>query len=142
MPLTPKQEAFAHYYVELGNASEAYRRAYNASNMSVQVVNNEASKLLDHREVSVTVDRLKADSLAHVDVSAAMIAREAWNIARADDAPHSARVSALSLLAKRHPEFSDKHDVKVDQRTQALMAVSEMPLEQLIAIAEGLKDDE
>lgn len=28
--LTPKQEAFAQAYVETGNASGAYRRAYNA----------------------------------------------------------------------------------------------------------------
>ena len=31
--LTIKQEAFARAYVETGNASEAYRRAYNAENM-------------------------------------------------------------------------------------------------------------
>ena len=32
--LTPKQEAFVLAYIETGNASEAYRRAYNAENMS------------------------------------------------------------------------------------------------------------
>ena len=31
--LTPKQEKFAQVYVECGNASEAYRQAYNAENM-------------------------------------------------------------------------------------------------------------
>ena len=31
--LTIKQEAFARAYVETGNASEAYSRAYNAENM-------------------------------------------------------------------------------------------------------------
>ena len=29
--LTPKQEAFACAYVETGNASEAYRRAYDVA---------------------------------------------------------------------------------------------------------------
>ena len=28
MKLTPKQKAFADYYIELGNATEAYKRAY------------------------------------------------------------------------------------------------------------------
>ena len=29
--LTPKQEKFCQKYIEMGNASEAYRQAYNAS---------------------------------------------------------------------------------------------------------------
>ena len=33
MSLTPKQEAFCLAYMETGNASEAYRRAYDADNM-------------------------------------------------------------------------------------------------------------
>ncbi len=32
--LTPKQEHFARKYIELGNASEAYRQSYNASKMT------------------------------------------------------------------------------------------------------------
>lgn len=140
--LTPKQEAFAHKFVETGNAAEAYRFAYDASKMAVTTIYPHASRLLDNGKVAARVAELKARSLAHVDVGATDIARVAWQIASDSDVQPSARVSALSLLAKRHPEFSDKHDMRVDQRTQALMAVSEMPLEQLIAIAEGLKDDE
>ena len=35
-PLTLKQENFCQYYVDIeGNASEAYRMAYNASKMKV-----------------------------------------------------------------------------------------------------------
>ena len=32
-PLTEKQEAFCRAFVETGNASEAYRRSYDAKNM-------------------------------------------------------------------------------------------------------------
>ncbi|MGU9998175.1 terminase small subunit, partial [Bordetella avium] len=39
MALTPKQEAFALAYVETGNASEAYRRAYSAERMKPETVN-------------------------------------------------------------------------------------------------------
>jgi phage terminase small subunit len=140
--LTPKQEAFAHKYVETGNASEAYRFAYDAEGMSLPVVWKEASLLLDNPKVSVRVSEIQERSLKRVDVSAEDIVRGLFEIAQDETAPHSARVSAYMGLAKRHPEFSDKHDVKVDQRSQALIAVSEMPLEQLIAIAEGIKDDE
>ena len=142
MPLTPKQEAFAHKYVECGNASEAYRFAYEADDSKLPTVWNEASRLLANPQVAQRVSELTERSLATVDVTAADIARVAWQIASDGDTQPSARVSALALLAKRHPEFSEKHDVKVDKRSQALIAVSELPLERLIALAEGIQDDE
>lgn len=59
MPLTPKQEAFALAYVETGNASEAYRRSYNAGNMKPEVVANKASALLKKGDVRVMVEQLQ-----------------------------------------------------------------------------------
>lgn len=59
MTLTPKQEAFAHAYIETGNASEAYRRAYQASNMSNEAIKVEACRLLASPNVALTVDKLK-----------------------------------------------------------------------------------
>ena len=46
--LTPKQNAFAVQYVATGNASEAYRRAYNATNMKRDTIHSRASELLKH----------------------------------------------------------------------------------------------
>lgn len=60
MALTPKQEAFALAYVETGNASEAYRRAYNAGKMKPEVIAVKASELLAHGKVSVRVAGLQA----------------------------------------------------------------------------------
>lgn len=57
--LTPKQENFCLAYLETGNASEAYRRAYDASGTSEQVVWKEASKLLDNPKVAVRLDELR-----------------------------------------------------------------------------------
>lgn len=57
--LTPKQENFCLAYLETGNASEAYRRAYDAESMSEQVVWKEASKLLDNPKVAVRLDELR-----------------------------------------------------------------------------------
>ena len=59
--LTPKQEAFCLAYVETGNASEAYRQAYNAENMSDAVIHNKASDLLKKGEVRVRVEELQAE---------------------------------------------------------------------------------
>jgi phage terminase small subunit len=60
MSLTPKQEKFAQLYVELGNASEAYRQAYN-SKAKADSVKVEASKLLSQPNVSLTVQRLREE---------------------------------------------------------------------------------
>lgn len=59
MALTPKQEAFALAYVETGNASEAYRRAYNAVKMKPAVIAVKACELLAHGNVSVRVAQLQ-----------------------------------------------------------------------------------
>ncbi|MGG5150476.1 terminase small subunit [Alcaligenes aquatilis] len=64
MTLTPKQEAFALAYVETGNASEAYRRSYNAERMKPEVIAVKASELLAHGKVSVRIKELQA---AHAD---------------------------------------------------------------------------
>jgi phage terminase small subunit len=53
--LTPKQEAFARVYIETGNASEAYRRAYNAKNMNAASINVNACKLLKHAKIALRV---------------------------------------------------------------------------------------
>ena len=44
--LTPKQERFCQLYIELGNASEAYRQSYDADSMAEPTVNTKASELL------------------------------------------------------------------------------------------------
>ena len=57
--LTPKQEAFAQAYVELGNASEAYRRAYNAENMKTETIHVKACELLGNGKVAARVAELQ-----------------------------------------------------------------------------------
>lgn len=59
MNLTPKQEKFCQLFVELGNASEAYRHSYNAENMSNESVKVEASNLLKHKKIKPRVEQLR-----------------------------------------------------------------------------------
>jgi phage terminase small subunit len=141
LSLTPKQEAFAHKYVETGNASQSYRFAYNAESMLPATIWDEASRTLALPHVSHRITELQERSLASTDITAADIARTAWKIASDEELQPSARVSALALLAKRHPEFSDKHDVSVDVRAKALIAVANMTEEQLLRLA-ALDDEE
>tara|TARA_R100000908_G_scaffold30764_1_gene13853 strand:+ start:8357 stop:8827 length:471 start_codon:yes stop_codon:yes gene_type:complete len=58
--LTPKQRKFAEEYVNTGNASEAYRRAYDVSKTtSNDVIKVKASELLKNGNISVTVKELQ-----------------------------------------------------------------------------------
>ena len=58
--LTPKQRKFAEEYVNTGNASEAYRRAYDvAKTTSNDVIKVKASELLKNGNIAVTVNELQ-----------------------------------------------------------------------------------
>lgn len=46
-------------YVETGNASEAYRQAYNAENMKEATINRNAKMLIDDNKISTRVKELK-----------------------------------------------------------------------------------
>lgn len=59
--LTVKEEKFAQLVVELGNQSEAYRQAYDCSNMKDKSIWVNSSKLLSKAKVSLRVKQLKED---------------------------------------------------------------------------------
>ena len=57
--LTPKQEGFIKDYLNCGNASEAYRKNYNASKMKPESVNRRAKELIDNSKIKARIDDLK-----------------------------------------------------------------------------------
>jgi hypothetical protein len=59
--LTMKQENFCREYLLCGNASEAYRRAYNVENMKPETIWNEATKMLKNPVISTRINELKSD---------------------------------------------------------------------------------
>ena len=114
MPLTPKQEKIAQVWHATGNKSEAYRQAYNAGNMSAEVINVKAVEVAANGNVAVRFAELqkaaKKRNDTTVDTLDAMF-KEAWKIGREIKNP-SAMVSAASGLAKLHGlNAPDKQDV-------------------------------
>lgn len=57
--MTPKQDVFCRAYVETGNASEAYRRAYNTDDMKPSTVNRKAVELLENGKITARLDELQ-----------------------------------------------------------------------------------
>lgn len=95
--LTPKQEKFAHAFVETSNASEAYRRAYNTENMSGAAIQVEASRLMDHPIVSLLIEELKADIVERHKITVDDLIRELEEARAA--ALHQEKPQAAAMVA-------------------------------------------
>ena len=69
MKLSVKQENFCNYYIECGNASEAYRRAYSCSNMKDESINRKAIELLNNGKVAARVKELQEELKKKSDIT-------------------------------------------------------------------------
>ena len=69
MKLSVKHENFCNYYIECGNASEAYRRAYSCSNMKDESINVKAVELLNNGKITVRVKDLQEDLKKKSDIT-------------------------------------------------------------------------
>ena len=74
-PLTLKQERFAQEYIVTGNASEAYRRAYDTRG-GPHTIEVEASRLLAHPRVSLRVSALREAVSTYYSLTRATILRQ------------------------------------------------------------------
>jgi len=109
--LTPKQEAFAMAFIETGNASEAYRRAYSVRpKTKPEAIHVNASKLLADARIALRVSELRAMVAEKHAVTVEDIAgmlREDREFARECETP-AAAVSATMGLAKLYGHLTDK----------------------------------
>lgn len=102
--LTIKQENFCNFYVESGNASDAYRRAYSCDKMKDEAVAVEASKLKDSPNVALRIDELKSALQSKSDITKERILKELSAIVFADIRDYviydgeSVRFKAFDLL--------------------------------------------
>jgi phage terminase small subunit len=74
--LTQKQEAFCLTYLECGTATDAYKRAYDASGSSQRTIEKRASELMQNGEVTGRIAALRAEAAAKA------VLNEAWVIDR------------------------------------------------------------
>lgn len=67
--LSIKQEKFCNYYLESGNASEAYRRAFSCSKMAEKTIWEKASILLSKDKVRARVEQLRSELQRRSDIT-------------------------------------------------------------------------
>lgn len=83
--LTIKQENFCNYYVETGNASEAYRRAYSCAKMKDESVNRKAIELLNYGKITARVAELQEEQKAKSDITKEEIVRLCVRVIRGEN---------------------------------------------------------
>ena len=71
MNLTPKQDAFCLVYLETGNASEAYRRVYDAKRMKDETIAKRAHELLANGKIAGRLDELRRPAVEAAQVTLA-----------------------------------------------------------------------
>lgn len=114
MALTAKQEAFCRAIVSGLSQADAYRTAYNATNMKAPTVQKRASELMANGEVTGRVQALRAPVVEELqyDLKQAMLeAQEAFLVAKGKE-NGGAMVAAVMLRSKLNGLLVDR--VKVD----------------------------
>lgn len=83
--LTEKQDKFCREYVSNGgNATEAYRQAYNTNRMQSETVNRNAKTLKDNTKIATRIEQLKAPALKKFNVTRERIIGELARIGFSD----------------------------------------------------------
>lgn len=118
--ITPKQAAFSAFVAEGDSLTEAYRKAYDASKMTTQVVHNAASRLGKNKKIMGHVEALrKRDATAvaaHAKLSKDWILQRLQDEAQNAKNPAATRVRALELLGKTSGLFDESTHITFENR--------------------------
>lgn len=101
--LTLKQEKFCNKYLECGNATKAYRFAYNCDSMSESTIWNSAYKLLQNGDVGARISYLRQHIAEASGITALQIVNEHKKIAFSN----GARIRKDWMLLKDFEALSD-----------------------------------
>jgi phage terminase small subunit len=111
--LTLKQERFCLVYMETGNATEAYRQAYDVSGMKPASINRKAKEMLDNGNISARLLALRAPAIkkAQISLETHLKALQDLRDAAAAYAQYSAAITAETNRGKASGLYTEKVDV-------------------------------
>lgn len=115
--LNPKQKAFADYYIECGNATEAARKAgykekYAGTNANKLLKNTKVSQYITERMKAVEEKRIATGDEVLKYLTSVMRGEEKDQFDL--DASLQDRTKAAELLGKRYGLFKDKVEVEAE----------------------------
>lgn len=130
MKLTPKQKAFADYYIELGNATEAAQKAgYKGNNLN-RIASENLSKLDIKQYIDEKMKEIESDRIAKAEevlaflsaslrgevleevVSTESIEGMIKPVILKKQLSAKDRIKAAELLGKRYALFTEKVDLE------------------------------
>ena len=113
MKLTPKQQAFADYYLQTGNAAESYKKAYPSCKKDDTARAN-ASRLLTNANVVTYIEEKQKDIDSKRTADMVEV-REFWaNAMRNSENSMKDRLKASELIARTSGAFLEKVDVNAN----------------------------
>ena len=116
MKLTPKQQAFADYYIQSGNATESYKKAYESCKKDESAMVNGSKLLRNAKVVKYIEERQKEiDSTRTADMKEV---KEFWSQTMRDVGnTMKDRLKASELIARTSGAFLEKVEVKGEVKT-------------------------
>ena len=123
--LTPKQEKFAKCIVLDGmNYTDAYRCAYNASNMSDKTANEKASRLKDADKIRARMKELAAEIDSPKIMSRTKRAEKLTELAEESEDPNII-IRAIDTLNKMTGEYIQKVEAEVKNEVTIQIELSD-----------------
>jgi len=136
--LTEKQETFCMSVFSGMSFSDAYREAYDASNMKAATIHRQSHELVNNSKIRARLDQLhnereqqrRMQSLSRSDFVLKQLTDEATNPDNSD----GARVRALELLGKSVALFTDKVETedKTERDADSIKAELQAKLDRLL----------
>jgi phage terminase small subunit len=99
--LTPKQENFCREFIKCGNASEAYRKAYNCDNMKPETINVKACELLKNGNITVRVQELDKEKKNEAIADAQEIQETLTRLLRGEEQEECVAVESIGDYQSR-----------------------------------------
>ena len=143
MKLTIKQKAFADFYIECGNATEASIKAGYSKKTARQIGTENLSKPVISEYIAERIKKIDSNRIA----SGEEVLRYLTSVMRGEekdqfglDASLQDRTRAAELLGKRYRLFTDKVEVKDDGEEEKKKAISN--IEALVKQMVPVKEDD
>lgn len=130
--LTAKQEKFVRNLINGMSQREAYKNSYNAENMSDKVIDNEASKLFNSREISMRYKELQDSLDKHTIMTAQERLEYLTGIIQGlqldnNEAPAdlNTRIRAIDIMNKMQGEYIQKIEADVNSEVNITIELSD-----------------
>lgn len=109
--LTIKQEKFVLEYLKDGNASRAYREAYDSENMKSETINRKSKELTDHPKISAKIAEFRNMNIEQTIISIEKRKELLTKFAFEEDASNA--MKAVEILNKMDGVYITKNETTV-----------------------------